>query len=319
MTTRFFRATVLVLALATVLLANFDARAACGEGTPCRCGDVVKGRAVLDRDLTGCEGVGLRLGEGATLDCAGHAIRGLGTPESKEGVRFQRVSGASVRGCDISGFHRGVRIRGGSGHTVEGNHIHDNGYGVEISGLTNAGRATGHRVVANNIEASAQDGVHIGTGAADIVLADSRIHGSGQEGIYVQWCERCTAVDNVVEGNGTSPLYVKHSSDGLYLDNVFSDSMVQVRGESLRNLFAGNVLQRSSFGFEAYVGRGYGRDMDWSGAPARTRSSAARSRPESTAFASRARRTTRCATSSRSSAVPGARTKRRPGTSLRCA
>jgi mono/diheme cytochrome c family protein len=264
---RCLRAIVPVLALATVLLATPDARAACGEGLPCRCGDLVQGRAVLDGDLSDCKGVGIRLGEGAMLDCAGHAIRGLGIPESKEGVRLNGVSGATVRGCRISGFHRGVRIRGGRDNRVTGNHLHDNGHGLEISGLTNAGHATGHLVLGNDIEASVQDGVHIGTGAEEIVIADNRIRASAQEGIYLQWCERCSAVGNVVEGSGTSPLYVKHSSDGRYLDNVLSDSMVQVRGDSARNLFARNVLHRSSFGFEAYVGRGYGRDTDWIARP----------------------------------------------------
>jgi hypothetical protein len=260
---------VTVLALATVLLATPGARAACGEGTSCECGDLVQGHAVLDRDLVGCRGVGLRLGPGATLDCAGHEIRGLGTPESKEGVRLHRVAGATVKRCRISGFQRGVRIRGGSAGLVLDNHLYGNVHGLEISGATDAGLAIAHRIAGNEIEASIQDGVHVGTGAVDIVIAENRIRGSGQEGIYLQWCERCSATGNVVDGSGTSPLYVKHSSDGRYLDNVLADSIVQVRGDSARNLFAGNLLARSSFAFEAYVGRGYGRDMDWIGRPRR--------------------------------------------------
>lgn len=267
MTKRCFGAVVPVLALATLLLAIPDAGAACGEGTPCRCGSLVQGKAVLDRDLLDCKGVGLRLGEGASLDCAGHTIRGVGPAESKEGVRLHRISGGTVERCRIEGFHRGIRIRGGRDHRITDNLLLGNVNGLEIAGLTEAGLASDHRIEGNRIEASAQDGIHVGSGTARILVAGNRIRSSGQEGIYLLWCERCTVRDNVVEGSGTSPLYIKHSSDGDYLDNVLADSIVQVRGESSRNLFVRNVLHRSSFAFEAYVGRGYGRDMDWIARP----------------------------------------------------
>ena len=83
----------------------------CGNGVACRCNSTVRGTATLDRDLTDCGRVGLRMTSGAVLDCAGHAIRGKGTTVSDYGIRVDDVNDATVKNCTVSAFKRGIGRR----------------------------------------------------------------------------------------------------------------------------------------------------------------------------------------------------------------
>lgn len=246
-----------------VLVVAVGAHAAvCTDGA-CACGDTIRGDVRLTRDLVDCEPVGLRLEAGASLDCDGHRIQGLGPKRSKNGVRLDGVEGAEVRHCDVRGFERGVRIRGGHENRVLGNQLEDNVYGVDVAGATRAGTSSGHRIEGNLIRASGMDGVHLGTGSSRVVVARNSIESSAQEGLYLQWCESCVATGNTISGSTKAAIYVKHSSDGLVADNRIEGSVVQVRGESARNRFVRNRLDDAGYVFETYREK----RNDWISAP----------------------------------------------------
>ena len=145
-----YAAIVGVAAIAIVFGLATRAEAGCRSGKPCHCGDKVRGHVILTADLVDCEKVGLKLDHGAVLDCAGHEIRGA-SQESEYGVRLDDVSDAEVRKCRIRGFKRGVRVRGGQKNRVLENVLEDNGLGIEVAGVTDAGTASGHRVEKNEI------------------------------------------------------------------------------------------------------------------------------------------------------------------------
>jgi parallel beta-helix repeat protein len=233
------------------LTSSLAVAAVCADGA-CACGDTVRGEVRLVHDLTGCEKVGLRLESGATLDCDGHRIEGLGPKLSKNGVRLDGIEGAEVRHCDIRGFERGIRVRGGHANRVRMNHLEDNVYGVDVAGATRAGTSRGHAIEANLIRSSGMDGVHLGTGSARVTVAGNSIEGSGQEGLYLQWCDACVATGNTIRTSTKAAVYVKHSSDAVIADNRIEGAVVQVRGESARNRFVRNVLDDAAYVFEAY-------------------------------------------------------------------
>jgi hypothetical protein len=168
-----------------------------------------------------------------------------------------------VRHCEIRGFERGVRIRGGHANRVRMNQLEDNVYGVDVAGATRAGTSRGHSIEANLIRSSGMDGIHLGTGSERVTAAGNSIEASGQEGLYLQWCDACVATGNTITTSTKAAVYVKHSSDGLIADNRIEGSVVQVRGESTRNRFVRNVLDDAAYVFEAYREK----PSDWISSP----------------------------------------------------
>lgn len=235
----------------------------CGNGVACRCNATVRGVATLDHDLTDCGRVGLRMTSGATLDCAGHAIRGKGTTVSDYGVRIDDVNDATVKNCTVSGFKRGIRLRGGQRVKLESNRVERNTIGIEVAGNTDSGQAIDHVVTRNYVTASEQDGIHVGSGSVRANVLENQIIRNGQEGLYVLWCTDCVIARNTIENAGTSAIYHKHTSRAQYLDNVIRGSIVHVRGESADNLFARNTLEGSAYVFEGYTNEGYANDPGW--------------------------------------------------------
>src|SRR5689334_5725240 len=67
----------------------------CGNGERCKCGDLVRGVAVLDRNLGTCRGSGLSVSAGSLLDCAGHTITGTNELGDSPGIELDGVTGAT--------------------------------------------------------------------------------------------------------------------------------------------------------------------------------------------------------------------------------
>lgn len=217
----------------------------CGGAVGCACGDSVRGAAVLATDLTGCA-AGLRVKDGSTLDCAGHAIVAA-DQSGNEGIVVEGV-GATVRGCTVSGFRSGIRLRGGGTNLISGNDVVANTqYGIELAVAT-----TNNQIVDNLVADSGDEGIHIGSNADGNVIAGNEIRDSKRENVYLLDVVGCTIRDNTISGAGDAALYVKHSSKNVFLDNAISDRPVQLRGDAQANVFAGNDVTGAGFIFQAY-------------------------------------------------------------------
>jgi hypothetical protein len=248
---------------ASVLLATAARASTCGGGKPCKCDATVQGKATLTEDLVECGRVGLRLASNAVLDCAGHAIRGRGPKESEYGIRIDDVDDVQVRNCTVSGFARGIRLRGGQRALVEDNVVRENTIGIELAGFTDSGQAIDHKIRRNRVEASEQDGIHVGSGSVRPQVVDNALVKNGQEGLYVLWCTGCYVSGNLIDSPGTSAIYHKHTSGAYYADNTIRGSIIHVRGESANNLFVRNVIENGGYVFDGYTNEAYAHDPGW--------------------------------------------------------
>jgi parallel beta-helix repeat protein len=225
----------------------------CRSGETCHCGDVVRGAVTLTTDLTGCGSRGLSLARDASLDCAGHTIHG-GETFSDIGLRLDRSTGVEVRNCRITGFRRGIRLRGGTGNVIIGSELTGNEYGLEVAGNTNAGPAVGHRIEGNVVHGNFLDGIHVGRGSRGIVIVGNEIRDNGQENLFFLDSEQCVVDGNRVSGGRAAGIYIKDSARNFFLANRVADRPVQVRGHSVDNVFAENVVHEAAMVFEALAG-----------------------------------------------------------------
>ncbi|MEW6268752.1 MAG: right-handed parallel beta-helix repeat-containing protein [Thermodesulfobacteriota bacterium] len=239
-----WRALLARAAVAAALVVPASAAAKeCGGAVACACGDAVRGVAMLEGDLLGCA-TGLRVKDHAVLDCDGHAIVGDGDGEGVvvEGER------SVVRDCTVSGFRTGIRLRAGGGHLIAYNDVVGNArYGIELAVAT-----TGNLLLGNAVLDSGDEGVHVGTAADHNVLVDNEIAGSGKENLYLLDVRGCLVAANRLAGGGSAAMYVKHSAGNVFAGNEVDDRPIQLRGESDRNVFEGNVLRKAGFLFQAY-------------------------------------------------------------------
>lgn len=235
-------AIVLVVGLGSA--AAVDAKE-CGGSVFCACGDSVRGSATLSADLTGCK-TGLRVKSDATLDCAGYAL--LAVPDgAAEGVIVEGT-GAAVRNCTVAGFKTGIRLRGGGSNVIEDNDVVDSGrYGMELAVAT-----TANTIRRNLVTGSGDEGIHVGTGADDNVIADNEITHSKRENLYMLDVTGNTIEGNLIRGAAAAAMYVKHSSNNVFVDNDVADRPIQLRGESNENVFTGNRLNGVGFLMQAY-------------------------------------------------------------------
>lgn len=245
---------VAILVAAFALLARAATASAldCTSGANCVCGDTIQGTVVLSKDLGPCPSVGLRVAAGAVLDCDGHAVTGTGADSALYGVLLDGVAGAEVRNCKVSGFRRGIRLRGGTGNHLHGNETWNDVYGIEVAGATEAGEAHDHRIEANLVRDSIDEGIHLGTGSVGIQVVGNTVRSSAYENLYLLNARACSAESNVLEDSGAAALYVKHSTSNSFVRNVVRDKLVHVRGGSVSNVFDSNSLDGVGFFFQAY-------------------------------------------------------------------
>jgi parallel beta-helix repeat protein len=230
----------LVAALAT---SGSAAAKECGGDVACACGDAVRGKAVLAADLVGCA-AGLRVKDEAQLDCAGHAIVGVGM---NDGIVVE-ARRALVRDCFVSGFRTGIRVRGGGGNVLLGNEVVANGrYGIEL-----AVQSSHNLLLGNLVLDSGDEGIHVGTGSNGNGIVGNQIADSGKENLYLLDATGSTVASNTISGGGSAAMYVKHSAGNLFLANHVADRPLQLRGASDANLFADNVVQGAGFVLQAY-------------------------------------------------------------------
>lgn len=231
------------------------------------CGTTVSGTLVLSGDVENCPRVGLVLGSGAVLDCAGHSITGaVGGDQETWGVLLSGAVGAEVRNCRVTGFGRGIRVDGGSANRIVDDVTPANlRYGIELAGAT-----TGNLVGGNLVEDSGDEGIHVGTGADDNQVNGNTVRRSAAENLYVLSSSGTVATGNVLEspGPGKASLFVKNSPGGTYSGNRV-EGLVHLRGDSHHNSFAATESTGRGFRLEGWQENGgpwgFPHDNDFEG------------------------------------------------------
>jgi parallel beta-helix repeat protein len=240
-------------------LTSAASAAACGDGRACRCGDTVTVSYALPSDLGPCSGHGLILKSGASLDCRGLHVTGLGDGSDQYGIFLNgkpgaEVAGATVKNCHVSRFMRGIRLRAARGNQIVGNHAVDNGnhsthvgYGIDVSGASSDNVFEG-----NEVQGNADEGMHIGYGGHKNRLVGNLIHDNYRENLYLLGADGGTFLRNTLGGGGVNSLYVKDSSGNRFEGNTIRDKTVHVVGNAHDNEFVGNTFAKAGIHFAEY-------------------------------------------------------------------
>lgn len=141
----------------------------CGDGAGpggsddhCACGDTVISNTVIDAALdpvaaTSCNGNGLHLADGITLDLEGITLTG-----SNSGTGLTVSGSAEVHAGTLQGFGIGIHVAPaapGASVTVNGTTLHGNaGDGAQVDVTDPQGRIVFEQVIA---EANGGDGIHV--------------------------------------------------------------------------------------------------------------------------------------------------------------
>ena len=237
---------------AAMALAGRAVASECGGTVACACGDTVVRATLLEADLLDCTQTGLVVGPGVTLDCRGHAIRGR---SSRDGLLLAEAEGARVRGCTVEGFRIGIRVRGGHGQLVSENLLVGN-----RRGLAATDGASDVRFERNTVEASAEIGLYVGNGTADVSAVRNVIMDAAKENVEVVESARFLLDDNVLGGVTRYGLRLTDSPSARVRGNEIQSGHIQVRGNSDGGTFLDDLV----LGREGYDFRGIeDRDGSW--------------------------------------------------------
>jgi parallel beta-helix repeat protein len=234
------------IAGAVAVIAPAEAKV-CGGAVPCSCGDTVGTSTTLAGDLGVCTGIGLRVLKGVVLDCAGHTITGSDRPGAWYGIHLDRTTGAEVRNCRVTKFRRGIRLRAGGGNVVSGNELFGNRYGIDV-----AGASRNNRLLDNWVHDNRDEGVHVGTDSDGNEIAGNEISYSKRENLYLLSSDGNTITGNVLHHSDHAAIYLKHGWSNRVVGNEVRDRPIQVRGDSVANVFETNELKGDGYIFEAY-------------------------------------------------------------------
>jgi parallel beta-helix repeat protein len=211
------------------------------------CGATVVGYVILGGDLNCTTGHGLVLGNGATLDCAGHRIAGS-AQSGQYGIYVREVSDATVYDCVVEGFEVGIRLRGATDATVEASvSRHNTSYGLAITL-----NSTGAVIQGNEITQNGDEGIHV-SGPPDRdarhQILDNLVDGNGLEGIYLLDSDANRVADNVIQNQGTAGIYIKGSHRNTIEGNTLTNDPIQLVNASKLNVLRDNTIvgQRIKF------------------------------------------------------------------------
>jgi parallel beta-helix repeat protein len=170
------------------------------------------------------EGQILVAGEGTTLDCGGHAVRGEG---AGVGINVQ-ADRVTVTGCLVQGFDVGI-LTGRDATRIRENAASGNDQGIVLAGAT-SGEASGN--VANN---NRSWGIIASQGATGNVIDCNSANNNGLIGLALNTAAANVVTRNVANRNGGAGFDVLLSSANEILNNVAAN-----------NGNAGFAFQRSS-------------------------------------------------------------------------
>jgi Periplasmic copper-binding protein (NosD) len=238
-------AAVLATALASLVIASPAAAKECGGGVQCACGDRMVASTTLTEDMTNCLGDGLEIRAG-TLDCNGHQIAGPGHRKQVDGIWINRAAGVVVRNCVVRNFGNGILIDNSADSLVDHGEVFDNTVGVWV----------GRGSVRNEIRAvlahdNRDEGVHLGAGSSESLLADGILIANRNENLYLIETSGNRVINNAFDRSTEASVHLKHASNNFFARNVLARRNIVVRGDSFGNLFQSNQLHNGRFSFLA--------------------------------------------------------------------
>jgi parallel beta-helix repeat protein len=174
-------------------------------------------------------------GDGVTLDCAGHVVRGPGIDGDtySGGIDIAEVSNVTVKGCIVSGFVRNGLFGGGSNISLEADWFVGNG----------------------------NHGVHLASVSTGLVTGcTSRLNGTAHPaiGIVVTKSTGVSVSGNVVAGHEWSGIALFDGTSGSTVarNTVTGNySGITIQGESNDNVVRGNTVSRNSHGIGVLASR----------------------------------------------------------------
>lgn len=245
----------LSLTLLVATLPGAAAAAECGGSVPCECGDTVVESTTLSGNIEGCSRTGLVVAAGVTLDCAGHGVIGR---SSKDGIHIDEARDARVRNCRVEGFRTGIRVSGESGQLVSGNHLVGNRRGITIGD-----HAMDARLESNVVEGSREIGILLQGGTSHIQIVRNTVRDSRKENIRITASHWVVVDVNTLSGRPKVGLQVTHTHSGRFRGNEIQGSDVEVRGDSIANLFLDNDLLDGGFDVKSHDAGDVARAPIW--------------------------------------------------------
>jgi parallel beta-helix repeat protein len=194
---------------------------------------VITSDATLDADYNGQIIV---VGQGATLNCAGHTVTGDGIGV---GVNVQ-ADGVSVTDCHVQGFEtgiltgrratqildngvthdgQGIRVAGASGDTVAGNSANDN----DFWGIIVTEGASGNTVEDNSANNNRLIGIALNTASDNLVAGNSANH-NGETGVDLLLSSRNQILDTAAMHNGNAGFEFSSSSGNAVTGNAATNN-----------------------------------------------------------------------------------------------
>jgi hypothetical protein len=226
----------LLLATAAAALAVAVPQAAAAKSPSC--GSTITKDTTLTKDITGCPGIGLKIGaDGITLDLDGHTVSAAAERNPKaHGILNEGHDGVTIRGGTVSGFGAyGVRLSHADDNVVRDMRMAGNFTGIGLfesdRGLVTASEMTGSRFVGANLTG----------GKRDRIVAN-RIVDSAGPGVFVHGSPAETGLkhrvkDNALAGNGIE------IHPGPRATRVIGNTITGAPGDGIRVFEPGTLLR----------------------------------------------------------------------------
>ncbi|MBU1976236.1 MAG: right-handed parallel beta-helix repeat-containing protein [Nanoarchaeota archaeon] len=227
-----------------LLIIPFSYAANCGGGTDCQCGDYLTSNHVMDYDLTGCDGHGIRIATaGLILDCNNKQIQGIDYRSTGVDITNSEIT---VKNCKINKFGTGINIHECNDCEITDNKIYDHdGYAIRLSGSVDSSGViiTGNELYdidhyTLTIESS---NVH-GT-----TIDDNYIHDNPQHGIIIKGNDHVVTnnrLRNNGYGSGHYPGIEASAIGGQHFDNA-EISGNTINGEQYKAIYLAGYVTNS--------------------------------------------------------------------------
>jgi parallel beta-helix repeat protein len=187
------------------------------------------------------------VGQGATLNCAGHTVSGDG-----RGVGINvAADSVTVTQCQVQGFDAGI-LTTRYGTQALGNVLTHNGEGIRIAG------ATGDTLSGNTANLNNRWGIIVAEGASGNTVSGNTANNNGIIGIALNATSYDAFSNNTANHNGSDGINLLASSNNQLANNTANsngNAGFDLQTSSSQNTLAGNVANNNGapgngFGFE---------------------------------------------------------------------